>query len=145
MIRNPEGSFLSLSVFELKAAKLLRAKRGVLRWTDGSSVRVEGGVDQVKLNGEQIDLEYTRLHSGGLRPWFICPVCAARCARLFLSAVWACRVCSRVGYISEQLRPGPMHQVHRVDERIMAGRWPYLERKLLERRQRLVNRIRRME
>lgn len=144
MKRVPERMFLSLSVFELKAAGALK-KGATLRWNDGSVIRVSPGVDHVMLNEVPIGLEYTQLASGGWRPWFVCPSCRNRCARLFLLVNWQCRVCSNVGYASEQERPGPMFQVHRVSERIAAGRWPYLERKLLARRSRIIERIRRME
>lgn len=145
MKRIPERLFLSLSVFELKAAGLLRKRSKVLRWNDGSTVRVAGGVDAVALNGTQVGLSYTRLVHGGLRPWFVCPSCGSRCGRLFLLVVWQCRLCANVGYASEQERPGPMHQVMRIHERLRAARWPCHARRLLARRARIIDRIRRMK
>lgn len=144
MTKNPERMFLSLSVFELKAVGALK-RTATLRWTDGSTVRVVPSVDEVRLNGDSIKFEYTRLASGGHRPWFVCPTCGNRCARLFLLVAWQCRVCSNVGYASEQERPGPMFQVMRIQDRLRAGRYPYLARKLIARGERIINRIRRMD
>ena len=150
MVKNPERLLLSVSVFELKAEGVLRGRTKMLRWTDGSRLRVSAGVDEVFLGSVPVALVYTKLHSGGLRPWFVCTACSRRCARLYLLTSWACHSCSRVAYESTHDKRRQQAQILNAEARRqqpgrMAGRWPYLERKLLERRQRLVNRIRRMD
>lgn len=49
-----------------------------------------------------IDLAWTRLPSGGSRPWFRCPTCGRRAGRLYVADVSrapSCRLCAQVKYI----------------------------------------------
>jgi len=49
---------------------------------------------------ESIQLAQTPCHYGGTRPWFLCPSCHCRCAKLFLRrGRFLCRVCHRLGYV----------------------------------------------
>lgn len=51
---------------------------------------------------ERISLVETPCHFGGSRPWFQCPRCAKRVAKLFLrGSRFACRACSYVVYASQ--------------------------------------------
>lgn len=75
------------------------------------NISVEVDNDHVVLNfmsdsGERrfepIALERTPCHYGGTRPWFRCPSCDQRCAKLFLrQGRFLCRVCHRLGYVSQ--------------------------------------------
>jgi hypothetical protein len=51
-----------------------------------------------------LPVERTRLHLGGMRPWFIC-TCGRRCGRLYLTSIDArCRVCSDLQFASQRQR-----------------------------------------
>lgn len=53
-------------------------------------------------SGESVELARTPCHYGGTRPWFLCPDCHRRCAKLFLRrGRFLCRVCHRLGYVSQ--------------------------------------------
>jgi len=49
-------------------------------------------------------LEWTTMHLGGLRPWFLCPAlgCGRRVAILYGGAVFACRHCHRLAYACQR-------------------------------------------
>jgi len=56
---------------------------------------------------ERLRLEWTRCNYGGSRPWFLCPGCGSRRAKLFeVGDRFVCRGCGRLGYQSQQERPG---------------------------------------
>lgn len=75
------------------------------------NIRVEVEADYVVLNHmsesgvsdvEPIELARTPCHYGGSRPWFVCPSCNRRCAKLFFRRErFLCRVCHRLGYVSQ--------------------------------------------
>ncbi len=45
------------------------------------------------------DIEWTRLPSGGKRPWFLCPSCSRRCGVLyFIRSRILCRKCGGLSY-----------------------------------------------
>lgn len=51
---------------------------------------------------QEVRLERTACHYGGLRPWFRCPKCARKVALLYLRSNGAfCRHCQRVAYASQ--------------------------------------------
>lgn len=87
------------------------------QWTVGgkevASVKIRTEVDRVILdyrirsNGGEwrpmeypVYLEWTGLHYGGRRPWFLCPKegCGRRVAILFGGSIFACRHCHRLAY-----------------------------------------------
>ncbi len=45
---------------------------------------------------------WTPCHLGGARPWFQCPCCGRRVAKLYGGAVFACRHCRSLNYASQQ-------------------------------------------
>jgi anti-anti-sigma factor len=55
-----------------------------------------------------VAIQWTTCHSGGKRPWFVCPAqnCGRRVAILYGGSVFACRHCYRLAYPS-QLICGP--------------------------------------
>jgi hypothetical protein len=68
-----------------------------------NGIRVDVAVDQgtsvVIRKGSLICLTHTRCHYGGSRPWFQCPRCERRSARLYFSAHhWICRICTGCRY-----------------------------------------------
>ena len=54
-----------------------------------------------------VQIDWTRLPSGGERPWFLCPKCGRRCGVLYaLQSRIICRVCGGLTYQSQN---EPMH------------------------------------
>lgn len=49
-----------------------------------------------------VPISWTPCHLGGERPWFLCPCCGRRVARLYGSTMFACRHCLRLNYRSQQ-------------------------------------------
>lgn len=49
-----------------------------------------------------VPITWTPCHLGGERPWFLCPSCDRRVAKLYGGAVFACRHCMRLNYPSQQ-------------------------------------------
>lgn len=49
-----------------------------------------------------VSITWTPCHLGGERPWFLCPCCGRRVARLCGSTMFACRHCLRLNYRSQQ-------------------------------------------
>jgi len=50
----------------------------------------------------RVPITWTTCHLGGQRPWFDCPSCERRVAKLYGSTVFACRRCLRLNYRSQQ-------------------------------------------
>lgn len=82
------------------------------RWNNNanSSISIRAGQSCLLLlysidgeNREQhIGIAQTACHFGGNRPWFRCPCCWNRVAKLYLRARrFACRQCNRLGYLIE--------------------------------------------
>lgn len=106
---------LSLDVRRLAAENLLRASFWVWEWrnaesgTATSTLGMFGGADALRLsysiNGQpaeqHIAIDRTACGFGGTRPWFRCPSCCRRVAKLFLRrGRFACRHCQRLTYAS---------------------------------------------
>jgi hypothetical protein len=53
-----------------------------------------------------VAIDYTNQPLGGTRPWFVCPDCGRRCAKLYFDYRFKCRTCT-----------GLMYYCQRVDER----------------------------
>lgn len=49
-----------------------------------------------------VPITWTPCNLGGERPWFLCPCCDRRVAKLYSGAVFACRHCLRLNYRSQQ-------------------------------------------
>ncbi|WP_288076954.1 hypothetical protein [Pseudomonas sp.] len=49
-----------------------------------------------------VPITWTPCHLGGSRPWFLCPCCGRRVAKLYISTLFACRGCLRLNYRSQQ-------------------------------------------
>lgn len=49
-----------------------------------------------------VQITWTPCHLGGERPWFLCPCCGRRVAKLYGSVLFACRHCLRLNYRSQQ-------------------------------------------
>lgn len=54
------------------------------------------------LRDYRVAITWTPCHLGGARPWFLCPRCGRRVARLYLRDLFACRQCHRLNYASQQ-------------------------------------------
>lgn len=58
-----------------------------------------------------VSVEWEPCRFGGWRPWFRCPRCHARRARIYLRPTGpgvACRVCHRLAYHSQRLQPNDL-------------------------------------
>ncbi len=52
--------------------------------------------------GGDVEMDWTRLPSGGKRPWFLCPSCGRRCGVLYsLGSRIICRKCGGLTYESQ--------------------------------------------
>ena len=106
----------NLDVRRFAAENMLRPGSWSWVWKDGTtgvelaSIGVRGGVDRMTLSyqvdGEAVsclvDIVKTECGFGGARPWFSCPRCARRVARLYMRAKYfACRHCQRLSYASQ--------------------------------------------
>lgn len=49
-----------------------------------------------------VPITWTHCNLGGNRPWFLCPCCGSRVAKLYSSTLFACRHCLRLNYRSQQ-------------------------------------------
>lgn len=86
-------------------------RRGAVVATIGLEVESRGSVRlryKVTIRGQSeakdypVPITWTPCHLGGERPWFLCPCCGRRVARLYSSSVFACRHCLRLNYRSQQ-------------------------------------------
>jgi len=102
-----------------RTGTLVPGWRGGWQWKRQDAVAASIGLEvenrdrvrlryQVTLNGqaEQMDypvsVEWMPCHLGGERPWFLCPCCGRRVARLYAHRLFACRHCLRLNYRSQQ-------------------------------------------
>ena len=80
----------------------------------------------ILLWGCRVSVESTTPNFGGLRQWFICPVCTRRCALLYRSRqhkTIGCRVCLSLSYPSQCEMP--LERAIRRSSRIRRRlRWP---------------------
>jgi hypothetical protein len=57
--------------------------------------------DDWRFFSQQVDLDQTPCHFGGLRDWFLCPVCTERVGVLYAARnIFACRHCLNLTYQS---------------------------------------------
>lgn len=80
-----------------KASIGLQALAGALRL----DFRVRSGGDDWRDVVQTVDLEHTPCHYGGTRPWFRCPRCGRRVAKLYGGAAFWCRQCYGLAYRSQ--------------------------------------------
>jgi hypothetical protein len=102
-----------------RAGALVPGWRGNWQWTRRGAVVATIGIEaesrdrvrlryQVTIRGERqakdypVPVTWTPCHLGGERPWFLCPCCGRRVAKLYLQSVFACRHCRRLNYRSQQ-------------------------------------------
>ncbi len=54
-----------------------------------------------------VEMDWTRLPSGGRRPWFLCPSCSRRCGVLYsIRSRIFCRLCAGLSYASQNEQRG---------------------------------------
>lgn len=68
-----------------------------------------------------IRVTWTPCHLGGERPWFLCPCCGRRVAKLYSSTVFACRHCLRLNYRSQQASKRDRPYDRSLDLRLALG------------------------
>ena len=55
------------------------------------------------INGVDVSLDYTKTRFGGLRAWFVCPVCGCRVGSIFQgNSLIACRKCLGMKYKAQR-------------------------------------------
>ncbi len=63
-----------------------------------------------------VEMDWTRLPSGGKRPWFLCPSCSRRCAVLYsLGSGIICRKCGGLSYESQN-EPGHFRALRKAQK-----------------------------
>jgi hypothetical protein len=71
-------------------------------WLHEDHVVLADVTDPAQPRTESIILMRTPCHYGGTRPWFCCPGCQQRCAKLYLRrGRFLCRPCHGLGYLSQ--------------------------------------------
>lgn len=105
----------SIDVRRFASEKMLQAGWWTWQWRDAetgevqSAISVYGSDAGLRLafctNGMSVEqwlqIEHTPCAFGGARPWFACPSCGRRAAKLFLlNGRFACRKCQRLTYAS---------------------------------------------
>jgi hypothetical protein len=70
--------------------------------TTTEAVSIAVTVDGGRL-AQRLAITWTQCHFGGARPWFVCPECAGRTARLFVPCTrFICRSCARLAYATQR-------------------------------------------
>ena len=120
--KNTVEDYRDLDVRDLQRDGVLVAGwRGNWRWSRNGEVRASIGLEVENL--ERVRLRYnvtiqghteakdyhvrvtwTPCHLGGKRPWFLCPCCGRRVAKLYSFGVFACRHCLRLNYRCQQVK-----------------------------------------
>ncbi|WP_260456030.1 hypothetical protein [Pseudomonas baetica] len=103
-----------------RAGVLVAGWSGNWQWSRNGGVRAKIGVTvesltrlhlcyqatsrgQVEAKDYVVPVVWTSCHLGGSRPWFSCPSCGRRVAKLYGGVVFACRHCWRLNYASQQV------------------------------------------
>lgn len=147
----------SVDVRRFAAEDMLRDGAWTWQWSDPdtrevrSSITVYGRQDSIALaftiDGTPVRNELpvirTACNFGGSRPWFACPCCGRRVARVFLRfRRFACRHCQRVSYASQS--DDAMGRAWRAQAKVEAKLGPHWQRPRYmhhKTRERLVSRI----
>jgi hypothetical protein len=106
--------FLFVDVRLLARKKILKAGNQITwSWSNGCNMGMtvyEGWIDlQYTMKGQTpscypVYLSYTDCNYGGQRPWFLCPICGGRNAKLFLrNGRFSCRSCHKLVYRTQVL------------------------------------------
>lgn len=72
-------------------------------------------IHPLSIGGQQVSLVASKTGQGGLKYWFICPVCGSRVGKLYISQTNACRRCVGVKYASSRYKGMPENQVFKKD------------------------------
>lgn len=100
---------------------LVAGWRGKWQWSRDGKVRASIGLEveslecvrlryNVTIRGQAeakdypVAITWTPCHLGGSRPWFLCPCCVRRVAKLYSYGVFACRHCLRLNYRCQQAK-----------------------------------------
>ncbi|WP_236225678.1 MULTISPECIES: hypothetical protein [Pseudomonas aeruginosa group] len=100
---------------------LVAGWRGNLRWSRDGEVRASIGLEveslervrlryNVTIQGKTevkdypVAITWTPCQFGGNRPWFLCPCCWRRVAKLYSYGMFACRHCQRLNYRCQQAK-----------------------------------------
>ena len=125
----------SIDVRRFQREDMLRPGWWSWQWKDAitgevqSSIGISGGHDTITLQyvieersiNEPIAITRTACNYGKSRPWFSCPRCTSRVAKLYLrGGRFACRKCQRLVYSSqsEDLMGRAWRLQHRLEDRL---------------------------
>ena len=129
---------LSMDINEIsKYSKLRHGYEGTITWTSsmGKETKVDIRIEQqsieldyvVNSRNDQgninyaIQLTFTSCNYGSRRPWFSCPVCGKRVAKLYLNGKYfLCRHCHNLAYVSqsEELLHRLMRKAKKIREKL---------------------------
>ncbi len=113
------SDYRTLDVREIHRSGLLAGWRGGWCWSRGREVVASVGItasrEQVQLRYQSrrgssdpvqhdytVPITWTPCNLGGERPWFLCPSCDLRVAKLYGGSVFVCRHCLRLNYLCQQ-------------------------------------------
>jgi hypothetical protein len=105
---------LCLDVNRLHRTNRLIRWNGVISWKNNfgdkvGAVTLTSGVDRITASGklnrkpwkQRFDITWTPCHFGRARPWFLCPYCFKRVAKLYIGkGGLGCRKCYHLAYSS---------------------------------------------
>lgn len=91
-----------------RTGRLAPGSAGAVEWRSDGRLLARifvtcGSDDDVEIDGQAVEIEWTQAGFGGVRPWFRCN-CGRRIARLYLGDRAACRTCHGLGYWTQRRR-----------------------------------------
>jgi hypothetical protein len=74
----------------------------------------------IETRQQDVRLVWQRCNYGGQRPWFICPLCSRRVAKLFWWGAFMCRRCTGLKYQSQRVDAATrrIYRAHGLRERL---------------------------
>ena len=133
------GDTLALSVLRLHKKRLLISNLSYrLQWQrngriqsvfartsdDGITLSFKAGKNCEWQEHEcNIQIRWMRLHLGGQRPFFVCPVCGRQSCLLYFNGSFMCRICAGLRHRTQRLSP-PDRVWSRLTKIRKRLRWP---------------------
>ncbi len=96
------------------ATRLPTTRRGRARvFCPKMRYHMRSGHDDWHHQKVEIDLDFTPVHLGGERPWFMCPSCGRRCLSLYWLGQFECRKCHDLVF-----QTASVDSLHRLEVRL---------------------------
>ena len=121
--------YLSFDIRYLHRNGLLKPGRlSNMRWIVGGrhvgDFSIEARSSSLVIGKQVIDYYFTEYTYGGERPWFFCPHCRRRVAKLhFVNSIFSCRKCHSLRYTSKSETPWDrkLRKARRLREKLEAS------------------------